>query len=110
MSAPPPMVDQVLARHPWPKEHAQQPRLPWLWHFELPLSVPQLRPLVADGSRLNRALGVTEMKFEERGEARWGTSRPGDVSHEGAKPEDVTFASKALRAPLPVKRWTCFGG
>ena len=78
----PPTVDQVLARHPWPVEHASQPRLEWLWHFELPLSVQQLWPIVADSSRMNRALGVAEMKFEDRAGARWGTSRPGGVAHE----------------------------
>ncbi len=30
------------------------------------------------------------------------------LEKEGAKLEDVTFASKALREPIPVKRWTCF--
>jgi class 3 adenylate cyclase len=31
---------------------------------------------------MNRALGVAEMKFEERDGRRWGTSRPGRVRHE----------------------------
>lgn len=82
MSAPPLTVDQVLALHPWPKEHAAAARLEWLWHFELPLSVQQLWPVVADSSRMNRALGVSEMKFEDRGGARWGSSRPAGVAHE----------------------------
>ncbi len=81
MSAPL-TVEQLLAAHPWPVEYATQPRLEWLWHFEVPLSVEQLWPLIADSSRLNRALGVAEMKFEERAGRRWGTSRPGGVHHE----------------------------
>ncbi len=80
MSAPL-TVEQLLALHPWPAEHAAIPRLEWLWHFEVPLSVEQLWPLVADTSRMNRALGVAEMKFESRGDRRWGTSRPGGIAH-----------------------------
>ena len=82
MSAAPPSVEQLLAAHPWPAAHAQEQRLQWLWHFELPLSLEQLWPLVADSSRMNRALGVSEMKFEDRGGLRWGTSRPGGRLHE----------------------------
>lgn len=78
----PPTIEQLLARHPWPAEHAQTPRLEWLWHFEVPLPVETLWPLIADSSRMNRALGVAEMKFEERGGQRWGTSRPAGVLQE----------------------------
>lgn len=82
MSSPPLSVAELLALHPWPASHAAEPRLEWLWHFELPLTPEQLWPLVADTSRMNRALGVAEMKFEDRGGLRWGTSRPGGVAHE----------------------------
>lgn len=81
MSAPPKTVDELLALHPWPKAYAAEPRLQWLWHFELPLSVKQLWPIVADSSRMNRALRVSEMKFEDRDGLRHGTSRPGGVAH-----------------------------
>ena len=30
------------------------------------------------------------------------------LEKENVKLEAVSFASKALREPLPVKRWTCF--
>lgn len=69
-------VEQLLALHPWPAEYAQLPRVEWLWHFEVDLAVEQLWPIISDSSRLNRALGVQEMKFEERGSERWGTSSP----------------------------------
>ena len=82
MSGPPKTVEQVLALHPWPQAHGAAPRLEWLWHFEVALTVEQLWPLIADSSRMNRALGVAEMKFEDRGGVRWGTSRPGGVAHE----------------------------
>jgi class 3 adenylate cyclase len=47
----------------------------------VPAPVDDLWPVIADTSRMNRALGVSEMKFEDRGGARWGTSRPGGVLH-----------------------------
>ncbi|MFO0595581.1 MAG: adenylate/guanylate cyclase domain-containing protein [Myxococcaceae bacterium] len=75
-------IEQLLAAHPWPEEHAKTPRLEWLWHFEVDLPVAQLWPIIADSSRMNRALHVQEMKFEERGNERWGTSRPGGFEHE----------------------------
>lgn len=75
-------VEELLAAHPWPAEFAALPRLEWLWHFEVPLSLEQLWPVIADSSRMNRALGVSEMKFVDRGNVRVGTSRPGGVAHE----------------------------
>lgn len=74
-------LEQLLAAHPWPVEHAAAPRLEWLWNFELPLSREQLWPLLADTSRLNRALGVAEMKFEDRGGVRHGSAKQGGVQH-----------------------------
>ncbi len=74
-------VDEILARHPWPPEHAAANRLEWLWSFDVPVRPEELWRVVADSSRLNRSLGVAEMKFEERGAVNWGTSRPGGVPH-----------------------------
>jgi len=75
-------VADLLARHPWPEEHAGARRLEWLWHFDLPLAPDALWPVVADTSRLNRALGVAEMRFQpDQGHMR-GTSRAGGRRHE----------------------------
>ena len=41
MSAPALTVEQLLALHPWPKDLEATPRLEWLWHFEVPLTVAQ---------------------------------------------------------------------
>ena len=82
MSSEPLTLEEFLALHPWPKEHADQKRLEWFWKFDVPLSVEQLWPVIADSSRMNRALGVSEMKFEERNGVRWGTSKPAGVHHE----------------------------
>lgn len=75
-------VEQVLQLHPWPKEHAATPRLEWLWHFEVPLAVERLWPFIADSSRMNRSLGVAEMKFHDDGTVRRGSSKPAGVLHE----------------------------
>lgn len=74
--------EQCLAEHPWPKEYASERRLEWFWQFEVPLAASELWRLVADSSRFNRALHVSEMKFEERDGQRWGSSRPGGIPHE----------------------------
>jgi class 3 adenylate cyclase len=75
-------LEQVLALHPWPAEFAKEPRLEWLWHFEVALPVATVWPIVADSSRMNRALGVQEMKFEDRGSERWGSSAPLGIAQE----------------------------
>ncbi len=78
----PPTVEQLLAAHPWPREHAATPRLEWLWHYDVAMPLEQLWPLVADTSRMNRALGTARMHFEDRGNERWGRSTQGGVAHE----------------------------
>src|SRR5262245_44010124 len=75
-------LEQFLALHPWPREHEGARRLEWFWKFDVAAGVDALWPVIADTSRMNRALGVAEMKFEDRRGARWGTSRPGGVHHE----------------------------
>ena len=75
-------VAELLAEHPWPREWADARRLEWLWTIDLPAPPHALWPLVADLSRLNRALGLPVMRFEERGGVRWGRARYTGVLHE----------------------------
>lgn len=75
-------VAALLAEHPLPKELTGVRRLEWLWTIEVDASPEQLWPLVADLSRLNRALGLPQMKFEERDGVRWGTTRYLGIFHE----------------------------
>jgi class 3 adenylate cyclase len=75
-------VEELLSQHPWPLEHASKRRLERLWTFDVPLPPDEVWRIVADSSRMNRALGLREMKFEDRGNIRWGTSRPGGVRHD----------------------------
>ncbi len=74
--------EEFLHAQPWPREYAQQKRIDWFWHFDIELSASELWKLVSDTSRMNRALQVSEMKFEDRQGVRWGTSRPAGVFHE----------------------------
>jgi class 3 adenylate cyclase len=73
---------ELLALHPWPPEHASASRLERLWTFDVPLPPGDVWRIVADTSRTNRALGLGKMKFEDRGNVRWGSSRTGGVRHE----------------------------
>ena len=75
-------VAQLLELHPWPAAWANEKRIEKLWKFPLPGPPEQIWPFVADTSRMNRALGLAEMTFEERGGKRWGSSRSGGVRHE----------------------------
>lgn len=63
----PPSLDAFLARHPWPDTALRLGRpLDCLWHFELAASPDELWPFVSDTSRMNQAMGVSRMHFEER--------------------------------------------
>jgi class 3 adenylate cyclase len=74
-------LEEMLALHPWPKEHAAARRLEWFWRFDVPLPPDEVWRVIADSSRMNRALGVSEMRFEDRGGVRLGTSRQGGLRH-----------------------------
>jgi len=77
-------VEDLLVLHPWPAVAAQagERRLEWFWHYDVPVAPDDLWRVISDTSRMNRSLGVSEMKFEERGAVRWGTSRAGGVRQE----------------------------
>ena len=51
------------------------------WIFDLALPPEDLWLYLRDTSRLNRALGLGEMHFEERGGRLWGRSRTGGIEH-----------------------------
>ena len=75
-------MSELLALHPWPEPWGKEKRLEWFWHQDLSGDPETVWRLMSDTSRVNRALGVSEMKFEEREGKRWGTSRNGGVRHE----------------------------
>ena len=75
-------AQQLLALHPFPDAWANEKRIERLWVFDVKGTPEALWPYIADSSRLNRALGTAEMRFEERDGKRWGTARNGGVRHE----------------------------
>ncbi|MCC6997472.1 MAG: hypothetical protein IT370_22845 [Deltaproteobacteria bacterium] len=75
-------IAELLAQHPLPREMIGQRRLEWLWTVDVDATPDQLWPLLADLSRLNRALGLPPMKFEERDGERWGRGRYAGIAHE----------------------------
>lgn len=68
--------------HPWPAEHGRGATLEYLWHFDVSADPDDLWRVVSDTSRMNRALGTAEMKFEPRDGRMVGRSRNGGVAHE----------------------------
>jgi class 3 adenylate cyclase len=75
-------VEQLLALHPFPEPWAAAKRIERLWTFDVKGTPEALWPHIADTSRMNRALGTAEMRFEERDGKRWGTAKTGGVRHE----------------------------
>src|SRR5262245_29677705 len=77
-------VEDLLRLHPWPAVAAQvgERSLEWFWHYDVPVGPDALWRIISDTSRLNRTLGVSEMKFEERGGVRWGSSNAGGLHQE----------------------------
>ncbi len=92
-------IAQLLELHPWPADWADHPsnasssssasttrterieRIERMWIHEVPGTPEELWPFLSDTSRMNRALGTAEMKFEERDGKRFGTAKPGGVRH-----------------------------
>src|SRR5690349_9836243 len=75
-------VNELLAQHPWPAPWGDEKRLEWFWYQDLTGDPDTVWRLMSDTSRVNRALGVSEMKFEEKDGKRFGSSRNGGVRHE----------------------------
>jgi class 3 adenylate cyclase len=75
-------IELLLELHPWPAEYARDRKIERLWVYDLPGTPQQLWPLVADTSRMNRALGTAEMTFSEKDGKRYGSSKAGGIRHE----------------------------
>ena len=76
-------LESFAAAYPWPERLRTQGKpLEWLWEFPLTVAPAELWPHLIDTSRLNRALGLGEMEFEERDGMRFGSSVNGGVKHE----------------------------
>lgn len=75
-------MKELLKLHPWPEQWAGEKKLEWFRYFDLKGEPDALWRVMSDTSRVNRALGVSEMQFEEREGKRYGSSRNGGVRHE----------------------------
>jgi class 3 adenylate cyclase len=62
------LLEDLRSQYPWPSELlAQGTPLERSWQFELGVSPERLWPVIADTSRMNRAMGLSRMDFQERG-------------------------------------------
>ncbi len=83
MSTAPTTLESFTKRYPWPQRLRSLGRpLEWLWQYPLTVEANVLWPHLIDTSRLNRALGLNPMHFEERDGVLHGNSVNGGVRHE----------------------------
>ncbi len=76
-------MESLLRDHPWSEDELAKGRpLDYLWRFDLSLSPDELWPYVIETSRLNRSIGVGEMKFDEVNGVLHGSSRNAGVRQE----------------------------
>jgi len=76
-------LDEWHRLHPWPEHHGvARPSIEYLWHYDVAAAPDDLWKLIADTSRMNRALGTAEMTFVPRDGKLIGSSRNGGVRHE----------------------------
>jgi class 3 adenylate cyclase len=80
--AEPLTLAQLLELHPFPPQWAREKRIERLWIYDLPGTPEALWPHISDTSRMNRALGLAEMHFEERDGKRHGWSKAGGFRQE----------------------------
>ena len=83
----PATLEEARAVFPWPARlrelAARHAPVEFLWHYDLAASADWVWSQVIDTSRLNRALGLGPMSFQEDADGRLlGRSRAGGVRHE----------------------------
>ena len=83
LATTPASVADFLTRHPWPRDLLEHGRpLEFLWHFDLNATPSEAWGFISDTSRLNRAMGVSRMHFEEREGALHGRATNGGFLQE----------------------------
>ncbi len=76
-------LDAFRARYPWPGDTGVSGVvIERLWHFDLDVSPAALWPHLVDTSRLNQAMGMPEMRFEEQDGCLHGSAVYGGRRHE----------------------------
>lgn len=75
-------LETLLADYPWADEvRAGVAPEEFFWRLELDTTPEILWPRLIDTSRLNRALGLAAMQFEESGRELYGHGRPAGFEH-----------------------------
>jgi hypothetical protein len=74
-------LDEFHALHPWPSRYGDGKRVEFLWPFDLAAPPDAVWRATSDTSRLNRALGTSEMRFTEKDGQRFGWSKSGGRVH-----------------------------
>lgn len=74
-------LDEFHALHPWPSRYGDGKRVEFLWPFDLAAPPDAVWRATSDTSRLNRALGTSEMRFTEKDGQRFGWSMSGGRVH-----------------------------
>lgn len=99
-----PTLAALLARYPWSDaERALGPVVEGLMSFQLDAPPGAVWPIVSDTSRMNRAIGLTRMEFEEREGLLHGRSRNAGIVHEWV---EVPWAWVAERSLYSVRRYS----
>lgn len=77
-------LSDFLKMYPWEEKYQtnEKTRLDWFWSFDLEITVDSLWSYVSDTSRLNQAMGLSEMNFEERDGNLYGKSKNAGIQLE----------------------------
>jgi hypothetical protein len=77
-------LDDFFKIYPWEDKYlfGRPKRLDWLWTFDLKISVDALWSFLSDTSRLNKAMGLNEMNFEEKEGILYGKATNAGISLE----------------------------
>ncbi|HZO13270.1 MAG TPA: DUF5939 domain-containing protein [Polyangiaceae bacterium] len=87
MTDEPLTLESFLAEHPWPAAMLEEGKpIEYLWRFDLEASLEGMWTHVSNTSRFNRALGLSEMSFDERAGLMHGESSAGGLKHEWVEP------------------------
>lgn len=76
-------IGEFVERFPWPERLlAAGTPMEWLWHFEVAATPAQVWSYLVETSRLNRALGMSRMEFDEVDGVLHGRCKHGGVKHD----------------------------
>ncbi len=91
-------IDEFFKIYPWDDKYilGKPKRLDWFWSYELTISVDSLWSFISDTSRLNKAIGLSEMNFEEKAGVLYGKAKNAGVRLEWVEVPWTWVAGKHL--------------